>query len=161
MRNIFSQITKIFLNFQCAFLELVSFSFFFLQKVFIDLHLFRDIVHLHGKIFLIFDDGLILNIEFEALVFEVIPFLDDDFKPIVEGVADEFFFQDLGKFLEEGDQLRYFESVGFEVLILVPEGLFEGVAEMDGGILDHFEEVSDSVFGLIGSWLFIFHFYLY
>ena len=59
--------------------------------MFVDLHLFGDIVHLHVEIFLIFYDGLILNVEFQALIFEVISFFDDDFKTIVQSVANKFF----------------------------------------------------------------------
>jgi hypothetical protein len=104
----------------CVFFSLND-TWVTLEEVLVDGDLLCGIIGLGGEVAMVIKERLMLGIEFEALILEVVPFLEDRLKLECERVIDELVLDGGLELLEQLDQLIDLDLVALHELLLVPQ----------------------------------------
>jgi hypothetical protein len=118
--------------------------------VLVDGDLFGGIVGLGSEVLMVIKEGLMLGVEFEALILKVIPLLEDGLELDCEGVVDELILNGRLELLEQLDELVDLDLVALDKLLLMADyGLLEALVHALRGLLDTAQQTLDQVLRLL------------
>jgi hypothetical protein len=118
--------------------------------VLVDGDLFGGIVGLGSEVLMVIKEGLILGVEFEALILKVIPLLEDGLELDCESVVDELILNGRLQLFEQLDELVDFDLVALDKLLLMADnGLLEALVHVLRGLLDTAQQTLDQVLRLL------------
>lgn len=87
--------------------------------MFVDGDLLCGVIGLRGQVAMIVQKRLMLRVQFEALIFKIVAFLEDCLQLEGESVVDELVLDGRLELLEQLDQLIDLDLVAFHKLLLV------------------------------------------
>jgi hypothetical protein len=119
---------QVVLKFFSVLLYFRGFYFFILQQVLVNVHLLSHVHHLLSDVLVIVKDVFILSVKLETFIFEVVPFFDDGFELLRDGIVNELVLNIFLELMEKFSELKDLNFIGFnELVFMLENGLFESL----------------------------------